>query len=66
MFRSCQIIIREICSLLKLCCSTHNSIRVCKRGTKIPGDDLTRSKYVGVFLIFLKRFLCEIIYWLMN
>jgi len=102
MFRSCQIIIREICSLLKLYYSIHNSIRICKRGVvtayhvvwecvvydahlatapkhiptqhdmlsqhlvckyelnfeycnitlarnKIPDDDLTRSKHVGVF-----------------
>ena len=32
MFRSCQIIIRERCSLLKLYYSIHNSIRICKRG----------------------------------
>ena len=33
MFRSRQIIIRELCcSLLKLCYSIHNSIRICKRG----------------------------------
>ena len=32
MFRSCQIIIRELCSLLKLYYSIHNSIRICKRG----------------------------------
>ena len=32
MFRSCQIIIRELCSLLKLYYSVHNSIRICKRG----------------------------------
>jgi len=34
MFRSCQIIIRELCSLLKLYSyyNTHNSIRICKRG----------------------------------
>ena len=32
MFRSCQIIIRELCSLLKLRYSIHNSIRICKRG----------------------------------
>ena len=32
MFRSCQIIIRELCSLLKLYYSFHNSIRICKRG----------------------------------
>jgi len=31
MFRSCQIIIRELCSLLKLNYSSHNSIRICKR-----------------------------------
>jgi len=31
MFRSCQIIIRELCSLLKLCYSIHNSIRICKQ-----------------------------------
>jgi len=30
-FRSCQIIIRELCSLLKLCYSIHNSIRICKQ-----------------------------------
>jgi len=28
----CQIIIRELSSLLKLCYSIHNSIRICKRG----------------------------------
>jgi len=32
MFRSCQIIIRELCSLLKLYYSIHISIRICKRG----------------------------------
>ena len=32
MFWSCQIIIRELCSLLKLYYSIHNSIRICKRG----------------------------------
>jgi len=31
MFRSCQIIIRELCSLLKLYYSIHNSIPICKR-----------------------------------
>ena len=31
MFRSCQIIIRALCSLLKLYYSIHNSIRICKR-----------------------------------
>jgi len=32
MFRSCQFIIRELCSLLKLCYSIHNSVGICKRG----------------------------------
>ena len=32
MFRSCQIIIRELSSLLKLYYSIHNSIGICKRG----------------------------------
>jgi len=32
MFRSFQIIIRELCSLLMLYYSIHNSIRICKRG----------------------------------
>jgi len=32
MFRSCQIIIRELCSLLKLYYSIHNSIRIYERG----------------------------------
>ena len=32
MFRSCQIIIRELRSLLELYYSIHNSIRNCKRG----------------------------------
>ena len=31
MFRSCQMI-RELCSLIKLYYSIHNSIRICKRG----------------------------------
>jgi len=31
MFRSCQIIIRELCSLLTLYYSINNSIRICKR-----------------------------------
>jgi len=35
MFRSCQIIIRELCSLLKLYYSIHNSIRICKRGVVV-------------------------------
>ena len=32
LFRSCQIIIRELCSFLKLYYSIHNSIGICKRG----------------------------------
>ena len=32
MFRSCQIIIRELCSLLNLYYSIHNLIRICKGG----------------------------------
>jgi len=32
MFRSCQIIIRGLCSLLELYHGIHNSIRICKRG----------------------------------
>ena len=32
MFRSCQIIFRELCSLLKLYYGIHNSILICKRG----------------------------------
>ena len=32
MFRSCQIIIRELSSLLKLYYGIHNSIGICKRG----------------------------------
>jgi len=31
MFRSCQIIIRELCSVLKLYYGIHNSILICKR-----------------------------------
>ena len=32
MFRSCQIIIRELCSLLNLYYGIQNSVLVCKRG----------------------------------
>jgi len=32
MFRSCQNIIKELCSLLKLYYGIHNSIRICKQG----------------------------------
>ena len=32
MFRSCQVIIRELCSLLKLYYGIHNLILICKRG----------------------------------
>jgi len=32
MFRSCQIIIRELCSMLKLYYGIHNSILIRKRG----------------------------------
>jgi len=32
MFQSCQIIIRELCSLLKLYYGIHNSIHICKQG----------------------------------
>jgi len=32
MFRTSQIIIRELCSLLKLYYSIHNSNLICKRG----------------------------------
>jgi len=40
MFRSCQIIIRELCSLLKLYYNIHNSIRICKRGVVAAYDVL--------------------------
>ena len=81
MFRSCQIITRELCcSLLKLCYNIHSLIRFCKQGvvaachvvwecvveravgymcvahvanlgtTKLPDDDLARSKHVRVIL----------------
>jgi len=46
MFRSCQIIIRELCcSLLKL---------------YYPDDDLTRSKHVGVILSIFKVFYVKV------
>jgi len=35
MFRSCQIIIRELCTLLNLYYSIHNSIRICTRGVVV-------------------------------
>jgi len=38
MFPSRQIIIRELCSLLKLYYSIHNSIRICKRGVVAAYD----------------------------
>ena len=37
MFRSCQIIIRELCSLLKLYYGIHNSIRICIRDVVAVG-----------------------------
>jgi len=35
MFRSCQIIIRELCSLIKLYYVIHNSNPICKRGVVV-------------------------------
>ena len=44
MFRSCQIIIRELCSLLKLCYSIHNSIRVCKHELNCEYCNITLTR----------------------
>jgi len=54
MFRSCQIIIRELCSLLKLCYSIHNSIGIYKRG--VVEQWLATAPHVGVFSNVLKVF----------
>jgi len=35
MFWSCQIIIKELCSLLKVYYSVHNSIRICRQGVVV-------------------------------
>jgi len=43
MFRSCQIIIRELCSLLKLYYSIHNSIRIV-RSCQYCNITLARNK----------------------
>jgi len=70
MFRSCQIIIRELCcSLQKLYYNIHNLIRFLQTRccgsmqgtTKLPDDDLTRSKHVGVILSVFKVFYMEVI-----
>ena len=54
MFRSCQIIIRELCSLLKLYYSIHNSIRICKRVVVEAYHDVwegTVDQWLGVLRI---------------
>ena len=68
MFRSCQIIIRELCSLLKLYYSIHNSIRICKRGVVAAYHvwDCIVEQWLGVRLMlsnavlkYFKSVLCE-------
>ena len=46
MFRSCQIIFRELCSLLKFYYSIHNSIPICKRVVVAAYNVLWSSNYV--------------------
>ena len=48
MFRSCQTIIRELCSLLKLYYSIHNSIRICKRGVVAAISCCVVEQWLGV------------------
>jgi len=48
MFRSCQIIIRELCSLLNLYYSTQNSIRICKRGVVAAYHVVLWNSWLGV------------------
>ena len=58
MFRSCQIIIRELCSLLKLYYSIHNSIRICKRGVVAAYHvvwECVVEQWLGVRLVELRR-----------
>jgi len=50
MFQSCQIIIRELCSLLDLYYSIHNSIRICKR---VVGMVRSRTKVTELFSYYL-------------
>jgi len=45
MFRSCQIIIRELRSLLKLYYSIHNSIHICKQGV-VPAYHVVWEQHI--------------------
>jgi len=59
MFRSCQIIIRELCSLLKLHYSIHNSIRICKRGVVAAYHvvwECVVEQWLGVRRTFIESF----------
>jgi len=48
MFRSCQIIIRELSSLLNLYYGIHNSILICKRGVVAAYRVVLWSSWLGV------------------
>jgi len=50
MFLSCQVIIRELSSLLKLCYSIHNSIRICERG--VVAADVVAADVVPKYFSF--------------
>jgi len=65
MFRSCQIIITELCSLLKLYYSIHNSIRICKRGVVAPYHVVSEcvvEQWLGVRLMLSNKRLYNKIY----
>ena len=54
MFWSCQIIIRELSSLLKLCYSIHNSIHICKRDVVAAYhimEECVVEQWLGVLLM---------------
>jgi len=58
MFRSCQIIIRELCSLLKLYYSIHNSILIYKRGVVAAFHvvwECVVEQWLGLRRFFLRR-----------
>ena len=63
MFRSCQIIIRELCSMLKLYYSIHNSIIICKRGV-VAGYHVVWECVVEQWLSVLSVWECVVEQWL--
>ena len=62
LFRSCQIIIRELFSLQNLCYSIHNSLRICKCCNDQKQTSLEAKQPEFSFVIYFLQLLYTLIY----